>query len=55
MSLIVDQLLAKAMTLTYNDGGLVKRLVNASISKEPKKPAQWHLETVIWQLERDRA
>lgn len=55
MNPIIDQLLAKAMVLTCHDGKLVKRLVNASLSREPQKPARWHLEKVILDLERDRA
>ncbi|XGV99975.1 MAG: hypothetical protein ACAF41_13705 [Leptolyngbya sp. BL-A-14] len=55
MSAIIDELLVKAMILTCHDGALVKRLVLASIANNPHQSAQWHVEKVIRDLERDQA
>ena len=54
MSAMIDQLLVKAMVLTCHDGAIVKRLVLASMTNNPHRSAQWHVEKVIHDLERDR-
>ena len=54
MSATLDQLLVKAMVLTCHDAALMKRLVLASMTNNPRRSAEWHVEKVIHDLERDR-
>jgi hypothetical protein len=51
---MIDQQLQQLVTLMQGDRQAVKRLVQASITRHPNKSANWHLDTVKQQLERDR-
>ena len=50
----VYELEAKLLTLLRGDGGTAKRLLRLSRQRYPGRNAKWHVEKVIWDLERDR-
>ncbi|RUT08438.1 hypothetical protein DSM106972_016060 [Dulcicalothrix desertica PCC 7102] len=50
----VYQLEDKLLTLLRGDGAAAKRLLRLSRQRYPGRNAKWHVEKVIWDLERDR-
>lgn len=50
----VYQLEDKLLTLLRGDGAAAKRLLRLSRQQYPGRNAKWHVEKVIWDLERDR-
>lgn len=50
----IYQLEDKLLTLLRGDGAAAKRLLRLSRQQYPGRNAKWHVEKVIWDLERDR-
>lgn len=50
----VYELESRLLNMLQGDTEALKRLLRASRKSHPDRPAKWHIERVIWDLERDR-